>query len=292
MISKKKIGLLLLEIFAIIVFIIFISPLFLVIMNAAKSNGQIILDPLAIPENWGLLFQNVKSVLSDRAVNYSSSFISSVIITICSLITITIISSMCAWSITRNKSKFSTIVYLMFVAAMVIPFQVIMFPLVSWFRTLSQNVTLPLMGFNLLRSYPGMILAYTGFGMAMSVFMLSGFIKGIPVTIEQAAEIDGASKWQVFIYIILPMLKPIIVTVVILNGIWIWNDFLLPLLILGKGNAIQTLPLAVSNFAGAYTKQWDLILTSTLLAIVPVLIVFLFGQKHIIKGMTDGAIKS
>lgn len=290
--KKQKILLLLLEIFAAIVFIIFISPIFLVIMNAAKTNGQIILSPLAWPENWGLIIENMKAVFLDRTVNYGASFISSVVITISSLTAIIIVSSMCAWSITRNKSKFSNLIYLMFVAAMVIPFQVVMFPLVSWFRAIGQTITNPLFGFNLLRSYPGIILAYTGFGMSMSVFMLSGFIKGIPVEIEQAAEIDGASKLQVFIYIVLPMLKPIIVTVAILNGIWIWNDFLLPLLILGKGNAIQTLPLAVSNFAGAYTKQWDMILTSTLLAIVPVLIVFLFGQKRIIKGMTDGAIKS
>jgi raffinose/stachyose/melibiose transport system permease protein len=126
----------------------------------------------------------------------------------------------------------------------------------------------------------------------MSVFMYCGFIKGIPYEIEEAATIDGCSKVQVFNRIILPMLKPITVTVSILNGIWIWNDFLLPLLILGKGNAIQTIPLAVSNFVGSYVKQWDMILTSTLLAIIPVLIFFLIAQKNIIKGMSEGAVKS
>ena len=114
----------------------------------------------------------------------------------------------------------------------------------------------------------------------------------IPYEIEEAAVMDGCSKFQVYTKIIVPMLKPIIVTVTILNGIWIWNDYMLPFLVLGKGNAIQTLPLAVSNFVGAYTKQWDMILCSAFLAIVPVLIFFLFAQKQIMKGMVEGAVKS
>lgn len=290
--KKQKLLYLFLEIVAIVLFIVYISPIFLVIINASKETDQVILNPIGLPEDWGLLLKNIKLVFSDPAVNYGKSFISSAIIMSCSLTVIIIISSMCAWSITRNKTKVSNFIYMMFVASMVIPFQVVMFPLVSWFRTLSQEVTIPLFGFSLLRSYPGMVLAYAGFGMSTAVFMFSGFIKGIPHSIEEAAAIDGANKWQIFIYIVLPMLKPIIVTITILNSIWIWNDFMLPLLILGKGNAIQTLPLAVSNFAGAYTKQWNLILCSTLLAILPVLIIFLFGQKHIIKGMTDGSVKS
>lgn len=290
--TKRKFGLIALEALAIVIFILYISPLFLVIINSAKSSGAIMLDPTGMPKDWSLLWQNIQTVMTNKTVNYSQSFVSSAIITIGSLCSITLVAAMGAWVLVRHKSRLSSFIYYMFVAAMVIPFQVVMFPLVSWFKILGDAITVPLFNTPLLRSYLGMIFAYTGFGMSMSVFMLHGFIKGIPYEIEEASVIDGCSKWQTFVYIILPMLKPIIVTVLILNGIWIWNDFLLPLLILGKGNAIQTIPLAVSNFAGSYTKQWDMILTSTFLAILPVLILFVFAQKYIIKGMTEGAIKS
>ncbi len=289
---KKKIIRIILEVLAVLIFLIYISPLILVVINSAKTGSVITTNPLSWPTNWGTLIDNVKAVLSSPTVQYGKSFLSSVIITVCSLILITVVSSVAAWAIVRRKTKGSNILYYMFVAAMVIPFQVVMYPLISWFKTITDTVTMPLFGFSLLRSYQGMIFAYLGFGISKAIFMFHGFVKGIPYEIEEAARIDGCNQFQVYTKIILPMLKPIIVTVVILNGIWIWNDFLLPLLILGKGNAIQTLPLAVSNFVGAYVKQWDLILTSTLIAIVPVLIIFIFAQKQIIRGMTEGAVKS
>ena len=290
--TKRKSLKILAEIGAIILCLIWISPLALVIINCAKSTASIVLDPLALPENWSQMIVNITSVWSDRTVRYASAFKSSVIITFGSLFFIDLCASMAAWAIVRSKSKVAKIVYTIFIASMVIPFQVIMYPLVSWFRTIGTSVTIPLLGFSMLRSYPGMIFAYVGFGMSMSVFMFSGFVKGIPYEIEEAAVMDGCSKFKVYTKIIVPMLKPIIVTVTILNGIWIWNDYMLPFLVLGKGNAIQTLPLAVSNFVGAYTKQWDMILCSAFLAIVPVLIFFLFAQKQIMKGMVEGAVKS
>lgn len=146
-------------------------------------------------------------------------------------------------------------------------------------------------GIPLLRTYQGIVLAYIGFGASLSIFMFHGFIKSIPLELEEAATIDGCHRAQIFYEIIFPILTPIQATVLVLNGIWIWNDYLLPLLVLGKGNAIMTLPLAVSNFAGAFVKQWDLILTAILLAMIPVIIFFLFAQKYIIKGMIAGSIK-
>jgi raffinose/stachyose/melibiose transport system permease protein len=169
---------------------------------------------------------------------------------------------------------------------MVIPFQIIMFPLLTWFRTITE-VT----GVKLLRTYHGMVFSYLGFGLSLSVFLFHGFIKGIPVELEEAAMIDGASKIQIFFQVIAPLLRPIYATVMVLNGMWIWNDYLLPLLILGKGNKVQTIPLAVATFAGAYVKQWDLILSAILLAIVPIVILFLFAQRFIIKGIVSGSIK-
>jgi raffinose/stachyose/melibiose transport system permease protein len=140
-------------------------------------------------------------------------------------------------------------------------------------------------------TYHGIIIAYIGFGAPLSVFMFHGFIKSIPYEIEEAATIDGCTKPQIFFQIILPILKPIFVTLLVLNGMWIWNDYLLPVLVIGLGGQTQTLPVAVANLAGTYVREWDLILTSVLMAATPVIILFLFAQKHIIQGMTSGAIK-
>lgn len=291
MMTQKRIGRWALEIIGGLIFVLFISPIILLVINSAKTSQQILQNPFALPDDWGKLFQNMVSIWNNPVVKYSQSFWSSVIITVVSLLIITLVSSLAAWGLVRYRSKWSTVIFLMFVASMVIPFQVVMYPLIAWFKTLSDVVTVPLFGFSLLRSYPGIILAYTGFGMGLSIFMFHGFIKGVPLEIEEAAEIDGCNKLQTFFYVVLPILKPIYITIIILNGIWIWNDFLLPLLLLGKGNAVQTLPIAVSNFAGSFTKQWDMILTSALLVMIPIIIVFLLAQKQILKGMVDGAIK-
>lgn len=289
--KAKQRGLVILEVVAILAFILFISPFFLILINSAKSSREILLNPLTLPQDWSVFIDNVVSIWNNPSINYAQSFLSSIIITVVSLTVITLVASLAAWGLVRRKSKMSTIIFLMFVASMVIPFQVVMYPLISWFRFLQENVTQPLFNFSLLRSYWGVFLAYAGFGMGMSVFMFHGFIKSVPIEIEEAAEIDGANKMQTFFYVVLPLLKPITVTILILNGIWIWNDYLLPLLLLGVGNDIQTLPIAVANFAGSYTKQWDMILTSSLMVIAPVVILFIFAQKHIMKGMVEGAIK-
>jgi raffinose/stachyose/melibiose transport system permease protein len=133
--------------------------------------------------------------------------------------------------------------------------------------------------------------AYLGFGLSLTIFLFHGFIKGIPYELEEAGTIDGCSRFQVFYLVVFPLLSPIHATVVVLNGMWIWNDYLLPLLVLGKGNAVQTIPLAVANFAGAYVKQWDLILTAIVMAIIPIIVLFLAAQRFIIKGIVAGSIK-
>jgi raffinose/stachyose/melibiose transport system permease protein len=291
-----------LEVFTIILFIVFMIPFFLVLINSMKETSfEVTNYPLVIPplKNISVLFDNVKEIWTSPNINYRSSFFASTVITVFSLGFITLFSSMAAWVLVRTKTKTSAIIFLLFVSAMVIPFQVVMFPLVTWFAGIGRFVSkelLPLIGingvkFSLLRSYTGMIFAYIGFGAPLSIFLFHGFIKSIPKELEEAATIDGCNRVQLFSKIILPILKPIYVTVLILNGIWIWNDFLLPLLILGKGNDIQTIPLAVANFVGAFVKEWDLILTAALMAMIPIIILFLFAQKHIIKGMVEGSIK-
>jgi len=226
------------------------------------------------------------SIWTNPNIQYQDSFISSIIITGLSLLALIFFSSQAAWVLVRTKTKTSQIIFFTFVAAMVIPFQIVMFPLLSWFRTIHQ-----VLGIRLLRTYQGMILSYLGFGLSLSIFMYHGFIKSIPLELEEAATIDGCGRMKIFYVIISPILKPIHATVLVLNGIWIWNDYLLPLLVLGKGNRVQTIPLAVANFAGAFVKQWDLILTAILMAMIPIIIFFLTAQKHIIKGMVAGSIK-
>jgi len=280
-----------LSITAAFLFLIYMIPFALVIINAAKPTLKIILDPLSLPENFAQLFTNIKAVYQSPNVRYPSSFISSVIITFCSVGLLVLISSMAAWVLVRTKTKLSNAIFMIFVAAIVIPFQVVMFPLLSWFNIIDSNLGLSGTPFQLLKNYPGIIFAYLGFGSSLSIFLYHGFIKSVPVELEEAATIDGCSKAGVFFYIVFPILKPITVTVIILNGIWIWNDFMLPLMVLGSGNAIQTLPLAVASFVGSFLKRWDMILTATLMTMLPAIIVFLFLQKHIIKGMVEGSVK-
>lgn len=268
------------------VMVMFLVPLFLVLINAAKTNNEIIAAPLSLPTDWSVLFKNITTIWNNPNLRYSQALVNSFVITTFSLVGITIFSAMAAWVLLRTKTKLSTAILMLFIAAMVIPFQVVMFPLVKWFG-IFQSVT----GIQMLRSYTGIIIAYIGFGSSLSIFMFHGFMKSIPHEIEEAAYVDGCGKFKTFFLIVLPILKPIYVTILILNGIWIWNDFLLPMLVLGKGTPVQTLPLAVNNFAGAFLVSWDLMMTAILMALVPIIVFFLAAQKHIIKGMVEGSVK-
>lgn len=284
--SYRRIRPLLLEMLAILLFVLFLTPFLIVIINSAKLSVAIIDNPLALPTNPGQLFTNIGLILSSTNINYWSSFLSSTIITVCSLLLVVLTSAMAAWVLVRSKARWATFLFMMFVAAMVVPFQVVMFPLVMWFRMITDFIGIPL-----LRSYQGIIFAYVGFGASMSIFIFHGFIKGVPYELEEASTIDGCSRPATFFRIVFPILQPVIVTVLILNGIWIWNDYLLPLMIIGSSTAIKTLPLAVQSFVGSYVKQWDLILTATLMAMLPIIVLYLFAQKYIIKGMVEGSIK-
>jgi len=278
------------EILAIALFLVYMIPFAIVLINSAKPRLEIIVDPLSIPSN-SELWENIVRVWSHPRVQYASSFFSSVVITAVSVCLLVLISSMAAWILVRTKTKLSSAIFMIFVAAMVIPFQVVMFPLINWFFRIEQFLGLSARTpFRLLGDYPGIIFAYLGFGSSLSIFLFHGFTKSVPLELEEAAIIDGCSRPATFFKIVFPLLTPITVTVIILNGIWIWNDFLLPFLLLMGGN-VQTLPLAVQSFVGAFVRQWELILTSTLMAMVPVVVMFLFLQKYIIKGMVEGSIK-
>ena len=274
------------EIIGITLSLIILAPFILVILNSAKTSADIVISPLSIPNKWGQMLTNFNNVIHNDSFNYWKSFFSSLLITAVSLAVVSIFSSMTAWVLCRNKTKWSGFIFMLLVAAMVIPFQVVMLPLLSTFRNISD-----FFGIQMLQSYQGVIFAYLGFGGSMSVFILHGFIKGIPRELEEAAWIDGCSPEGTFFRIIFPLLKPVQMTILILNGIWFWNDYLLPSLMLGLNGKIKTLPVAVSAFVGSYVKQWDLILSAAFLAMIPIIILFLFAQKQIIKGIVDGAIK-
>lgn len=233
------------EVVGIILTVIILAPFFLVVVNSAKSSGDIVLSPISLPANWGQLFTNLINVINNQNFSYWNSFFSSLLITVVSLVLLTLFSSMSAWVLVRNKTKWSNFIFMLFVSAMVIPFQVVMLPLLSTFRQTSE-----FLGIQMLQSYKGIIFAYLGFGGSMSVFILHGFVKGIPYELEEAAWIDGCSPEGTFFRVIFPLLKPVQVTVLILNGIWIWNDYLLPSLMLGLNGNIKTLPVAVSSFVG------------------------------------------
>ncbi|SHM78100.1 carbohydrate ABC transporter permease [Gracilibacillus kekensis] len=266
---------LLIELFAICLGILFLIPFYFVIVNSLKGFSEILLDAAAWPRE--LMFSNYAEVW--EILNFPRAFLNSLIITVFSIIGIVLISSMAAWKMVRTPGKISSILFILFVSAMVIPFQAVMIPLVKLGGILG-----------VMNSIPGIIMMYFGFGVSLSLFLYHGFVKTIPLEIEESAKVDGCTQFGVFWRIVFPLLKPITVTVVILNTLWIWNDYLLPLLVL-QDASLRTIPLATSSFFAQYTKQWDMGLAGLVLGITPIIIFFLFLQKHIIKGIAAGSIK-
>ena len=271
----------------IIIAVYVLSPFYLVLSNTFKSANDIVANPVGFTGvSFSQFVTNLSSVVNNSNFNFWFAFGTSAVITIVSLALLALFGGMAAWVICRNKARWSTVVYMTFIASMTIPFQVVMLPLISTFRDVGK-----FLGISMLQSIPGIVFAYCGFGGAMTVFILTGFIKGIPYELEEAASVDGCSPEGTFFRIIFPLLKPVIMTVTILNGMWIWNDYLLPSLMLGQNGKVKTLPVAVQAFVGSYVKQWDLILTAALLAMIPMVIIFLIGQKQIMNGMVEGAVK-
>ena len=271
--------------FAIAAYVLF--PVYLVIINSFKSQRNILNAPASLEgASFSQLATNLSGVINNVHFKFWYAFGSSVVITVISLVLLALFGAMAAWVICRNKTKWSDAIYMVFIASMIIPFQAVMLALIATFREFSKFTGLPM-----LASIPGTVFAYCGFGGAMTVFILVGFIKGIPYELEEAASIDGCAPEQVFFRIIFPLLKPVLVTITILNGMWIWNDYLLPSIILGSNNDLKTLPVAVQTFVGSFMTQWDMILGAAMLTITPIIILFLFAQKQIIAGMVDGAIK-
>ena len=274
-------------IIAIVIAAYVLFPFFLLVINSGKETADITANPVSFAGSSLKQFRfNITEVINDPNFLFWRSFGYSALITVVSLVLLSLFGAMAAWVICRNKTVWSTVIYFTFIASMIIPFQVVMLPLISTFRDVGKFIGIPM-----LQSVPGIVFAYLGFGGAMTVFILNGFIKGVPFDLEEAASIDGCTPEQTFFQIIFPLLTPVITTVTILNGMWIWNDYLLPSMMLGQNGKVMTIPIAIQKFVGSYVKRWDRILPAALLAIIPMIIIFLIAQKQIMEGMIEGAVK-
>ena len=264
----------------IIIFIAYMFPFVMVVINSLKEKRDIIKSPFS----WlftikGLSFDNFVKAFTQ--MDFLNAFKNSLIVTVCSTVLVTLLAAMLAYYIVRHNNTISKITFALMVASMIIPFQAIMIPLVSIYggtlNVLNHRITL--------------IFMHTGFSMAMSVFMFHGFIKGnIPIALEEAAYIDGCTHTQTFFKIVLPLLKPIISTMVILNSLAFWNDYLLPSLVL-TDKELLTLPLSTYSFYGTYSADYGTIMAGLLLCVIPILILYVVLQKQIIGGVVSGAVK-
>lgn len=264
------------NVFACFIAIVFLIPLYIAFINSFKTQKGIYVDVLGIPSKAMCTLENYVQAFND--LNFPHALMNSFLITVLSTLVIVIFASMAAWTLVRSKTKLSKFLFFLFAAAMLIPFQSVMLPLVN------------LMGKLHLLNPVGLVFIYLGFGSSLSIIMYHGFIKNIPVELEEAATIDGCNKFQIFWFIVFPLLKPITATVSILNVMWIWNDFLLPQLVINKPEW-QTIPLKMFYFFGEYSKKWNLALAGLVLAMIPIIIFYIIAQKYIVKGVTQGAIK-
>jgi len=259
----------------------YLFPIYIILTNSFKGRSQIYENILALPES--LNFEYYVGAM--KKMNFLSALKNSLIVTLVSILIIAILASMTAWMLARTKIAFSKIMFSIFVATMLIPFQTLMMPLMQEMGWIRDNLGIPMMN-----TLGGLIYMNVGFGASMAVFLFHGFVNSIPISLEEAATIDGCSKFGVFWRIVFPMLKPVTVTVIILDVIWIWNDYLLPsLVITSKG--LRTIPLSTFSFFGQFTIQWNMAMAGLTLTIIPVIIFYLCAQKYIIKGVAAGAVK-
>ncbi|MGJ7044827.1 carbohydrate ABC transporter permease [Thermoanaerobacterium thermosulfurigenes] len=262
-------------IFLSIVFVLYIFPFFIVLINSFKERKDILINPMMMPSKLNLS----NYIDAYTKMDYLHAFANSLIITVFSVALITLLSSMTAYIFVRRKWKFNQFMFFFMVASMIIPFQGIMIPLVKIYGSIG-----------MMDNKWSLIYMYIGFGASLAVFMYHGFIKSIPVELEEAATIDGCSQLQTFFKIVFPLLKPTTVTIAILDILWIWNDFLLPYLVLISPDQ-RTLPLSVFYFYGTYTIEYGPAMAALMIATIPVIVVYLIMQKQIIKGVLQGSIK-
>lgn len=259
--------------------VVFLAPILFIVINSFKGKFFISDNPFSIPTPE--TFVGITNYINGlERTGFLSAIGWSFFITIGSVVVIIFFTSMTAYYITRVKSKLTSAIYYLFVFSMIVPFQMVMFPMVKLADGL--NLSNPI----------GMIALYLGFGSGLSVFMFSGFIKSIPLEIEEAAMIDGCNPLQTYFYIVLPILKPTSITVAILNAMWIWNDYLLPYLVIGLSTKYKTIPVVIQMLVGSNgNRDMGAMMAMLVLAIIPIIVFYLVCQKHIIEGVVAGAVK-
>ena len=257
--------------------VVFVFPVFVVLINSFKLKFSIAADPFSLPDSQNFTgLSNYSEGIKNTG--FFASFGWSLFITVFSVAAIIIFTSMTAWYIIRVKSRLNSALYYALVFSMIVPFQMVMFTMSKTANVLGLDNPL------------GIIIIYLGFGAGLSVFMFSGFIKTVPKGIEEAATIDGCNTLEVFWRVVFPILKPTAITVAILNTMWIWNDYLLPYLVIG--NDYKTIPIAVQYLKGGYgSVDMGAMMAMLVLSIIPVVVFYLFCQKYIIKGVASGAVK-
>ncbi len=259
-----------------VVALVYIYPVFLMMMNSFKPFGEIIGNVLALPKKLDL--SNYTYVIDK--IKYGKLFCNNVVITVVGLVGIIIFSSMAAYILERRNNAYTRLAHTIIITPMLIPFQAIMITLLK-----SMNVL------HLSGSKIGLGIQYWGFGVPMATFIFFNFMKTIPKELDESAKIDGASTFRTFVSVIFPLLKSVTITVIVLDVMWIWNDFLLPLLMVNSSNETKTLVLAAYTFVGQMNTKWNYALTAMTLAIVPSIIVFILLQKYIVEGVVAGAVK-
>lgn len=273
--KENRTALIPIEIMTLLMAVVCLLPFYFLISNSLKPYKEIALNPVAFPQM--LYLENYVNAF--EILNFPTALLNSLIVTVVSNIALVIVGSMAAYRLARHNTRINKFIFVLFITAMVIPFQSIMIPMVIVSNKLG-----------LINSYLGVVFVYLGVGVSFTMFLFHGFIKSIPHDIEEAASIDGCSHLGVFWKISFPLLKPVIITVVVLNGLWIWNDFLLPLLII-PAESLRTIPLAINSLFSQYTKKWDLAMAALVMSIIPSVTVFLILQKNIIAGIVAGSVK-
>lgn len=267
---------LLVEILVVLFGILFFVPFYFIFIGSFKTLGEILINPASWPVSWS--FNNY--IKGMKAIKFPTLLFNSVYITSVSIILISFLGSLASWKMARGENKkLFKFMYVCYTLSMIIPFQTVMVPVVSISSIL-----------NMLDTKMGLVFLNIGFGLPLTVFLYHGFIGTVPYAIEESARIDGANDHQVFFGMVLPLLKPITITIAILNILWIWNDFLLPSLVLFSRKN-YTIPIGINMFFGLYDQQWDKALSILVLSIVPIITIFLFLQKYFIAGITNGAVK-
>ena len=256
---------------------LFIAPDIIVLINSFKGQFYISEAPFSLPNS--LTFSGIANYLNGiERTNFFTAFLYSLFVTVGSVLLLTLGASMTSWYLIRAKNKVSTLLYYLFVFSMIVPFQMVMFTMSKIANVLSLDNPL------------GLIILYLGFGAGLSIFIFSGFVKAIPMEIEEAAVVDGCNPIKMFFSVIFPILRPTAVTVAILNTMWIWNDYLLPYLTIG--NDYKTIPIAIQYLQGGYgARDMGALMAMLVLAIIPIIIFYLICQKYIIKGVVAGAVK-